>query len=72
MTPVNVFWFRRNLRLHDNAGLLIWREFYQMILWQFPHVGRGQSFKPAYDFIEWRYSEADFENWCQAKGVIRW
>jgi deoxyribodipyrimidine photo-lyase len=46
---------------------LIWREFYQMILWQFPHVGQGKSFKPAYDFIEWRYNEKDFEKWC--KGI---
>ena len=44
---------------------LIWREFYQMILWHFPHVGKGKAFKPAYDFIQWRYSEEDFEKWCQ-------
>ncbi|MFM8347901.1 MAG: deoxyribodipyrimidine photo-lyase, partial [Bacteroidota bacterium] len=32
---------------------LIWREFYQMILWHFPHVVKG-AFKPAYDRVEWR------------------
>ncbi len=43
---------------------LIWRDFYQMILWHFPHVGRGASFKPAYDLIQWRNDEAEFERWC--------
>jgi deoxyribodipyrimidine photo-lyase len=46
---------------------LIWREFYQMILWHFPPVGKGKSFKPAYDFIQWRDNEEDFEKWCQGK-----
>lgn len=43
---------------------LIWREFYQMILWQFPHVGKYQAFKPAYDAIKWRKDEKGFERWC--------
>lgn len=43
---------------------LIWREFYQMILWQFPKVGKGQSFKAAYDHIQWQNNEAHFERWC--------
>jgi deoxyribodipyrimidine photo-lyase len=45
---------------------LIWREFYQQILWHFPHVV-GSSFKPKYDAIQWRNNEADFEAWCQGK-----
>lgn len=44
---------------------LIWREFYHMILWHFPHVGAGKSFKPAYDHIEWRNNEVEFNKWCQ-------
>jgi deoxyribodipyrimidine photo-lyase len=43
---------------------LIWREFYQMILWHFPKVGRGASFKPAYDRIQWRNNEEEFKRWC--------
>jgi deoxyribodipyrimidine photo-lyase len=43
---------------------LIWRDFYQMILWHFPAVGEGRSFKPAYDRIEWRNNETEFERWC--------
>jgi deoxyribodipyrimidine photo-lyase len=43
---------------------LIWRDFYQMILWHFPAVGKGRSFKPVYDKIEWRNDEQEFERWC--------
>ncbi|MBK7434492.1 MAG: deoxyribodipyrimidine photo-lyase [Chitinophagaceae bacterium] len=46
---------------------LIWRDFYQMILWHFPQVGRGAAFKPAYDRIEWRHEQGEFEKWCQGK-----
>lgn len=43
---------------------LIWRDFYHAILWHFPQVGKGASFKPEYDKIEWRNNEAEFEHWC--------
>lgn len=46
---------------------LIWRDFYHMILCNFPHVGQGMSFKKAYDQIEWRNSEADFDKWCKGE-----
>ena len=46
---------------------LIWRDFYQMILWHFPHVGNGKAFKPAYDNIEWRKDEGEFEKWCNGQ-----
>lgn len=45
---------------------LIWRDFYHMILWHFPHV-ETKSFKPAYDKIEWRNNEKDFTAWCEGK-----
>jgi deoxyribodipyrimidine photo-lyase len=45
---------------------LIWRDFYQMILWHFPHAA-SSAFKPAYDHIEWRNKEAEFEKWCQGQ-----
>jgi deoxyribodipyrimidine photo-lyase len=44
---------------------LIWRDFYQMILWNFPHINNYQSFKTAYDKIEWRNNETEFEKWCE-------
>jgi len=43
---------------------LIWRDFYQMILWHFPKVGHGRTFKPEYELIRWRNNEAEFERWC--------
>jgi len=45
---------------------LAWRDFYMMILWQFPRIVH-QSFKPAYDNIKWQNNESDFEAWCQGK-----
>jgi len=44
---------------------LIWRDFYHMILWHFPQVGKGKSFKAQYDFIEWRNNEKEFKAWCE-------
>lgn len=46
---------------------LIWRDFYHMILWNFPHVGKGKSFKKEYDFIQWRHNEKEFEAWCNGQ-----
>lgn len=45
---------------------LIWRDFYMMILWHFPHVEK-QAFKPNYDRILWRNNEAEFEAWCSGQ-----
>lgn len=43
---------------------LIWREFYMMVLYNFPHVAT-QSFKPAYDHIQWRNNPDEFARWCE-------
>ncbi|WP_316823286.1 deoxyribodipyrimidine photo-lyase [Pedobacter gandavensis] len=43
---------------------LAWRDFYQMILWHFPHTVT-KSFKPKYDHIKWRNRPEEFEAWCQ-------
>jgi deoxyribodipyrimidine photo-lyase len=42
---------------------LIWRDFYQMILYHFPHSAT-QAFRAKYDNIPWRNSTDDFERWC--------
>ncbi len=44
---------------------LIWRDFYHMICWNFPHINHYKSFKPVYDQIEWRNDENDFKRWCE-------
>lgn len=46
---------------------LIWREFYHMILWHFPQVGKGKAFKPEYEKIEWRRDNGEFELWCNGQ-----
>ncbi|MBN8695080.1 MAG: deoxyribodipyrimidine photo-lyase [Bacteroidetes bacterium] len=45
---------------------LIWREFYMMILFHFPHVVNG-AFKKQYDRIQWRNNEQEFEAWCRGE-----
>ena len=45
---------------------LIWREFYQMIIYHFPNTV-DHAFKPAYDFIEWNNNEEEFKLWCEGK-----
>ena len=45
---------------------LIWRDFYQTILWHEPRVVT-ESFRPEYDRIRWRNNEAEFEKWCSGQ-----
>ncbi|WP_199118406.1 deoxyribodipyrimidine photo-lyase [Pedobacter sp. ASV28] len=45
---------------------LVWREFYMMILWHFPHTVT-QAFKPDYDKIQWRNNEKEFKSWCEGE-----
>lgn len=45
---------------------LIWREFYQMILDQFPHVAEG-SFKREFDQIQWPGKESHFQAWQEGR-----
>ena len=44
---------------------LIWRDFYHMILWHFPRVGKGKAFRTEYEHIKWRDDENDFKHWCE-------
>ena len=45
---------------------LIWRDFYMMILWHFPHVATS-AFKPQYERIQWETNTKHFEAWCQGQ-----
>ena len=42
---------------------LIWRDFYMMILANFPHVANG-AFRKEYDNIQWINNEQAFAAWC--------
>ena len=46
---------------------LIWRDFYQMILWHHPHVV-DRAYRPDYDRIQWETGDAAdkmFGAWCE-------
>jgi deoxyribodipyrimidine photo-lyase len=45
---------------------LIWRDFYQMIIFHFPHSAKN-SFKKNYDAIQWEHNEAHLKAWCEGK-----
>jgi len=45
---------------------LIWREFFMMILYQFPRVVT-ESFRKEYDNIPWRNNENEFKAWCKGE-----
>lgn len=54
----------------DNAskyvGELIWREFYQQILWHFPEV-LEDSFNPKFRGMRWTNDPGAFERWCNGE-----
>tara|TARA_B100000508_G_scaffold141097_1_gene146976 strand:- start:70645 stop:71940 length:1296 start_codon:yes stop_codon:yes gene_type:complete len=45
---------------------LIWRDFYQMIIYHFPKSATD-AFKEKYDNIPWSNNEDHFEAWCKGK-----
>jgi deoxyribodipyrimidine photo-lyase len=55
---------RKALELNETwLSELIWREFFMMILYFFPHVV-DKSFKEKYERIPWRNDKNEFERWC--------
>jgi deoxyribodipyrimidine photo-lyase len=55
------------LELNDTFfNELIWREFYQMIIFHFPHSAKD-SFKPKYNRIAWQNDEQLFDQWCKGE-----
>lgn len=45
---------------------LIWRDFYMMILFHFPHIV-DSAFKKEYNNIAWRHDESAFLKWCKGE-----
>lgn len=45
---------------------LIWRDFYQMVLYHFPE-SPSKAIKPAYDRIQWETNETHFRAWCEGQ-----
>ncbi len=65
-TLARAAWARTSAGASTWLNELVWRDFYQMILWFHPHVVE-HAFKPAYDRIEWNQDEAAFTAWCQGR-----
>jgi deoxyribodipyrimidine photo-lyase len=64
---------RARERISDGASTwlseLVWREFYQMVLWHHPHVV-DRAFRPEYDRIEWEtgpQAQEHFQAWCDGR-----
>lgn len=59
---------QQTLKRNNDAFLneLVWREFFIQILWHFPNTVH-RSFKPKYDYINWRNNEKEFKLWCEGK-----
>ncbi|NDU86029.1 MAG: deoxyribodipyrimidine photo-lyase [Ferrovum sp.] len=45
---------------------LIWRDFYQMILYHRPDLAQGHAYQPRFDTLPYPGSTAEYEGWCQA------
>ena len=45
---------------------LIWRDFYQMIIFHFPHSAKD-AFRKQYDLIDWEKDMGNYESWCTGK-----
>lgn len=58
----------RDAQKHNASFLneLIWRDFYQMIVYHFPESVE-HNFKRKYDAVPWRNNKAEFELWCAGK-----
>lgn len=44
---------------------ILWREFYQQILFHFPRVGKHRAFKLGTEKLQWHNNPAHFKAWCQ-------
>ncbi len=65
---VSVRELAREGKKHSDVWLseLIWREFFQQILFHFPRVEK-ESFRPEYEKVAWRNSPEDFGKWCRGE-----
>ncbi|NDV13328.1 cryptochrome/photolyase family protein [Crenobacter caeni] len=65
---VSIRTLTRTALAHDGAGAqawlneLVWRDFYQQLLWHFPHAAT-ESFKPAFRDLPWPGEDSHFDAW---------
>lgn len=46
---------------------LVWRDFYRHVIALFPHVSRGEAFRPEADRVQWRNDPEEFAAWQTGK-----
>jgi deoxyribodipyrimidine photo-lyase len=46
---------------------LIWREFYQMLLYHYPQLAHGQTFKSQFNALAFTNSPDKYLSWCEAR-----
>jgi len=46
---------------------LLWRDFYQHVLAEFPRVSKHRPLQSRGDNVRWRYDERDFRAWCDGE-----
>ena len=46
---------------------ILWREFYQHLVVNFPRVCRNKPFKPETEKVPWSNRSEDFERWCEGR-----
>ncbi len=46
---------------------LIWREFYQQLLWHHPRVAAGHCYQSEFEAIAWPNPPGHFQAWCEAR-----
>jgi len=66
---VSIRHLTKKARIHHSDSWLnelIWRNFYQVIIWHFPDRIEN-AFKKKYDKINWRNNESEFDAWCKGK-----
>jgi len=66
---VSIRHLTKKARIHHSDSWLnelIWRNFYQVIIWHFPDRIEN-AFKKKYDNIKWRNDEKEFKAWCDGK-----
>jgi len=49
---------------------LLWREFYQHLMFGFPELSMHRPMRPETAAVQWRNSTEDFQRWCAAKTGI--
>lgn len=60
----------------DSAGVftwhneLLWRDFYQYVMYHFPHVCTGSNWRDDLGHVQWRKDEAGFRAWCEGRTGI--